>query len=994
MVFLFNNSRILLLFTMVMPLTLMAQDKATTAYHTRPQIFYNPYGGRDSANFVLISSTTYAFTPDTHPDSGLVHIRPTVKSMPGNWNHTIPSYITDSSGKLKTEGEIVPGDFIVLKKQDIKIRLEPRLHALNGRLQIIQPDKTAGTNTDITLLYTAGQRSPDATVRIMIPAGISVDTSSITVNVIGRGAVLLKDLSKQSIGRTGNKYSHRKVGTAKLKKDKNGNTWIILSGLDLRPSNGADITLTMKTRLQHSPGQFIFKSNYSVTEPVALNSFGGQEEEASLYTHKNIADFQRIPDFATTYSGDANTWSRVDFRWSVKPGMLAPQVQFSTDKGKTWKQATASMDANKGSAQITHLKPDKHYSFRLAYSYGKVRSNSNTVDYYSGKIAVSGIGIDGDPAKDYTNLINSAIDSIHRKGGGTLYFDKGWFNVRTIHLKSNVHLFIGKQATIAALKGGDAPETTWFSDKKYRSGLSSTDSGPYDDPDNYMTKQDVGHHYFRNCMFFAEREDNIKITGNGRITGNGNLVTGDKVMNNAPDNRSDKMFTFKLCTNIEIGGLNRNEDLWYDEIRDEPYYILSANKQDTVLANMLHIDQGGHFVLLATGTDNIDVHDTYFGKANGKNARDIYDFMACNNVRVKNIYSKVSSDDIVKPGSDCSLGFTRPARTYSVRNVIGDTNCNLFQIGSETADDIQDICVDNIYVLGANKAGFSISTNDGGHIKNIHLNCGHTGSLHSRSKMLRTFTPFFISISNRARILGAEAGRYSFTENGEKHNELLIKNVNIGKVENILINGIDISEVYAGSSYSGNRWKEYDGKQRRATAIIAGYALPASSVVEGGLDFTLPDGSYTGYIKNVQFNDVHILVKGSNPISDTSANPPELGVGQYNASNLNTQPAYGLWARHAKDLQVKNSSFNFEETDQRYAVFLDDVLNADIINNEMVLGKENATAIAQRGSTGIKTGNNKVYGEEWKKKVLPLSGNRPKQPAALKPPPETGQKQQ
>ena len=31
----------------------------------------------------------------------------------------------------------------------------------------------------------------------------------------------------------------------------------------------------------------------------------------------------------------------------------------------------------------------------------------------------------------------------------------------------------------------------------------------------------------------------------------------------------------------------------------------------------------------------------------------------------------------------------------------------------ETADDIQDLYVDNIYVLGANKAGFSISTNDG-----------------------------------------------------------------------------------------------------------------------------------------------------------------------------------------------------------------------------------------------------------------------------------------
>ena len=74
-------------------------------------------------------------------------------------------------------------------------------------------------------------------------------------------------------------------------------------------------------------------------------------------------------------------------------------------------------------------------------------------------------------------------------------------------------------------------------------------------------------------MFFGERLDNVKIIGNGLITGDGNLVTGDKVMNNAPDNRADKMFTLKLCTNLEIGGIYRQEDLWYDSTKDEPYYI-------------------------------------------------------------------------------------------------------------------------------------------------------------------------------------------------------------------------------------------------------------------------------------------------------------------------------------------------------------------------------------------------------------------------------------
>jgi hypothetical protein len=490
-----------------------------------------------------------------------------------------------------------------------------------------------------------------------------------------------------------------------------------------------------------------------------------------------------------------------------------------------------------------------------------------------------------------------------------------------------------------------------------------------------MTKQDVGHHYFHNTMFFGERLDNVKIIGNGYITGNGNLVTGDRVMNNAPDNRADKMFTLKLCSNLEIGGIYRQEDLWYDSARDEPYYISKDGSKDFDTGNMLHIDRAGHFVLLATGTDNIYVHDTYFAKYYQSNARDIYDFMACNNVTAVNIYSKVSSDDIIKPGSDCSLGFTRPAANYKVRNIIGDTNCNLFQIGSETADDITDIHVDNIYVLGANKAGFSISTNDGAFIRDIHLNCGHTGSLHSRSKMFRTYAPFFISVSNRGRILGATVKRYKFDENGVKHDELLVTNVNIGRVENIMINGIDVIEVYAGSSYGGNnaRWKAYDGTQRRATPIIAGYKLPDNESVEGGLNFKLPNGMHTGYIRNIEFNDVQVLVKGGNPLSDTAASPPELGVGQYNASNLKLQPSYGLWARHVQELTIKGCSFNYEHPDGRHVLFLDDVAGAKISEIKMVKVKDNAAAIKLKNSSDVIIENTVYYEDKWGERPVLLS---------------------
>lgn len=883
--------------------TTIQPSKFSTEIQAAPQASHIARISKDTV--VIITGSTYAFTVDTKEDQGLVSTKATSAQL------LAELVAKDGSSQQYS----IQGNQLIVTAQDGKAtktyQIKEERLALNGQLQVAQQEITVNTKKDITLHFTAGQRSPLATVRIYIPAGITITPDNVIVNVIGRGDVTLKDLPHQSIGRTGSRYSYTKVGAAEI----TGNL-LTFTDLDLRPANGEDLRITIKGAQLNKTGTYSFRASYSISQPEVLSS---TEAVATLTARHTITDFERVKYTEST---------KVNFTWS--PGSNGISLMQSLDKGKSWTKSTATIDPTKGTATIEGLQPNKLYTFRLAVKNGF----SNTAHVYSGRMDIKQFGTD---QEDDTERINEAIAYLHKIGGGTLLFSAGDYGVRTIHLKSNVYLYVEKGATIKALKGADAPETTWFSDKQYRSGLSPTDNGPYADPENYMTKQDVGHHYFRNTMFFGERLDNVKITGNGYITGNGNLNTSDKVMNNEPDSRADKMFTFKLCTNIEIGGIYREEDLWYDEKKDEPYYM---GKSD--IDNMLHIDRGGHFVLLATGTDNIHVHDTYFGKHNTSSVRDIYDFMGCNNVTVTNIYSKVSSDDIVKPGSDCSLGFTRPARHFRVRNIIGDTNCNLFQIGSETADDIMDICVDNIYILGANKAGFSISTNDGAHIKDIHLNCGHTGTIHSRSKMYRAFTPFFISISNRARIPGAEAGKYAFTDNGVPHNELLIKNVNIGQVENIIINGIDIYEVYAGSSFSGKqRWKAYDGSQKRATPIIAGYSLP-----DNGIDFKLPNGEQTGYIKNIVFNDVQVLVKGGNPASDTAAVPPELGVGQYNASNLKVQPSYGLWARHVKGLTVTKSSFNTEKPDGRYAIFLDDVKGAKIAEVKSTLIKlKNSTDI-------------------------------------------------
>ncbi|TDH20073.1 endopygalactorunase [Segetibacter sp. 3557_3] len=934
---------------------------------------------------VVITGSTYAYTVDTPEDKGLVATDASVKQLLQQLSSSDGSLqvysIKDISGNTKSEGKIETGDKLVVNSQDGKFnKIYPialRRAALSGQLTLQQSQLTINIPQDLTLYFTAGQRSPDASVKIYVPAGIGVTMDNTTVNVIGRGEVKLSQLEKQSIGRVGSNYSYSKVGVVAIAKATDGGSIISFTHLDLRPANGVDLTLVIRNVKLPKAGTYNFKATYTTTQPEALTSAGVGAEVASLTGTTTIADFQRVQTAGLRYRESPSTYTSVNFKWNAGNNAHV-QLFYSTDDAQNWKRSPVQIDGGKRVAKIAGLLPNKLYTFRLEVKQGVNRGYSNTVRFYSGKMDIKNFGASGQDNQDNTEAINKAITYINQLGGGTLLFSPGTYAVRTIQLKSNVYLIVDKGAIIKALKGGDAPETTWFSDKKYRSGLSPTDEGPYLEPENWLTKQDVGHHYFRNTMFFGERLDNVKIIGNGYITGNGNLVTGDRVMNNAPDNRSDKMFTLKLCTNLEIGGYYRNEDLWYDEKKDEPYYIKENGIKDFGIENMLHIDRAGHFALLATGTDNINVHDTYFGKNNTSNVRDIYDFMQCNNVTATNIYCKVSSDDIVKPGSDCSLGFTRPSKKFRVRNIIGDTNCNLFQIGSETADDITDACVDNIYVLGANKAGFSISTNDGAHVKDIHLNCGHTGKIHSRSKMYRTTTPFFISISNRARILGADVSRFKFDENGKKHDELLVTNVNIGVVENIILNHVDITEVYGGSSFGAadKRWKPYDGKQRKASPIVAGYALPDPSVVEGGLTFRLPNGKHTGYVKNIVFNDVHVLVKGTNPLTDTAASPPELGVGQYNVANLGIQPAYGLWARHVKGLSVKACSFNYEKTDARYVFFLDDVVGGKFSDIKMVKAAEVNSVIKLKNATDVVIEKAVYFNNEWGKAPVSLPANK------------------
>lgn len=811
---------------------------------------------------------------------------------------------------------------------------------------------TVSGSGEIILNIRMPRRSPHVDCMIIIPQEIEFSRDAIFVNVIGRGWCPLCQLHLHPSGRCGIGYE-RCVGRGNKEARPDGGQCLLLRDLDLSADNGIDVQIRIENAVFTMPG------SYSVSVSAKMKSkehVDIRRGNVVLEAVTTVTDFERVLQNPRVYLSTTDCFSS-SFQWSAVEGADEIRLLHSADQGATWERHSRLAPACV-ETEVQNLHSGQEHWFCLDVIGGRNAGRSNIAKLYSGMYNVRTLRNAPTDGTNAAGRINKAIEYMASLGGGTILFEGGIFSTTTVYLKSNVWLYIDKSAEIHALRGCDDEEKCWYSDEEFRNDQSHMSGAPYLSPDNWMTKQDAGHSYFHNALFFGQRLDNVKIIGNGRISGEGNLTKSNTVMEQESGNRTDKMIALKLCTNVEIGGLSVGKDLWYEETdrpnEDQPFYLDADGKNDGCgIDNMLRISNAGHFVVLATGVDGICTHDIYAEK--GPLVRDIFDYMGCNDIAAFNIYAEGAPDDVIKLGSDCSLGFTRPSKNCIVRNIIGDTSCNLFQIGSETADDIHDVCIDNLYVLGSNKAGFSISVNDGGHIQNVHLNCG--GSLgrcrHGLQRgqldigyspavinphtsiMRRVRTPFFVSLSNRGRTIGCEAIPKRFVDDiGVEREELMVTNVNIGAIENVALRNVDIQEVYGASqakSSDASRWPDFDG-QPRTTAMIVGYKIP------DGAGMTMPDGSIQRDIENVLLEEISITVKGGNPAGDADNTPRELGVGQFNLRNLAEDdrgsriPAYGWYARHVAGLTMRNCSVDFEEIDGRHAVVLDDVKDIIIEN--------------------------------------------------------------
>ena len=241
-------------------------------------------------------------------------------------------------------------------------------------------------------------------------------------------------------------------------------------------------------------------------------------------------------------------------------------------------------------------------------------------------------GATGDGKTLDTKAIQSAIDAAEHAGGGTVLFPAGTYACYSIHLKSDVSIYLDQGATLLA---ASVP-------------LEGTTSGGYDaaEPQGaWEPYQDYGHNHWHNSLLWGENLHDVSILGPGRIWGKG-LSRGHDRDTDLPDTTKpgvgNKAIALKLCRNVTL--------------RD--FQIL----------------QGGWFGILATGVDNLTIDNLRIDTN-----RDGMDIDCCRNVRVSNCTVNSPYDDAICPKSSFALGYARSTENLTITNCFVTGN---YEIGS------------------------------------------------------------------------------------------------------------------------------------------------------------------------------------------------------------------------------------------------------------------------------------------------------------------------
>jgi polygalacturonase len=291
-----------------------------------------------------------------------------------------------------------------------------------------------------------------------------------------------------------------------------------------------------------------------------------------------------------------------------------------------------------------------------------------------------------------------------------------------------------------------------------------------------------------------------------------------------------------------------------------------------VLLRDFTIYHGGWFAVLVTGCDNLTVDNLTMDTD-----RDGIDIDCCRNTMVSNCRVNSPTDDGICPKSSFALG--RPVITENLTIV----NCQVSGFEEGTL-------LDGTMKPARGNGRIKFGTEASGGFRNCTVaNCTFRGC-----------------------------------------RGLALEEVDGGIMENITINNLTMMDVAGYPIYltTGER-----NRTPNLTTVSRMKNILISNVIATGIDrhsgiqiAGLPQQP----IEGVRLENIRLMFDGGGTTNDAARTPPELGTGY--PEPRGTMPAYGIFARHVKNLELANVTVNFETDDYRPAASFVDIQGLEIDN--------------------------------------------------------------
>ncbi len=304
-----------------------------------------------------------------------------------------------------------------------------------------------------------------------------------------------------------------------------------------------------------------------------------------------------------------------------------------------------------------------------------------------------------------------------------------------------------------------------------------------------------------------------------------------------------------------------------------------------VLLRDITIIHGGHFAVLVTGCDNLTI-DNVTADTN----RDGFDIDCCRNTCVSNCRINAPNDDALCPKSTFALG----------RNVI----------------------TENLTITNCQVSGFEEgSLRDG----TMRFRRGGNGRIKFGTESSGGFRNCAVSNCTFRCSKG-----------------LALEEVDGGVLENITINNLAMMQVvnYAIYIVTGSRNRGGDLKHPSAcrnisiSNVIADHVSRASGIqIMGTLEQPL---------EAIRLENIKLICDGGGNKESASRIPDELGRGYPEPKEM---PAYGIYARHIRDLELANIRISLLKDDGRPAASFSNVDGLDMDNFRSSLARDGASGM-------------------------------------------------